>query len=322
LAKNRNQQQQAREPEKPVTVLHNSFLLGSLALAWRDGLEKHGYRPGHSGQNTLEGYRLSIDVSSVLVPYDTAEPVGRVSLQYDQFNPIRPIRGALALVNTEPRTISEVLASLRPRNVLDVACGCGRFTRSLEPFCSYIVAIDSEPFMSRWRERPRDSFIQFCRMEAEALALSDGSFHLVLERFSLHHVLDWRLVLDEMFRVSKEYVLVEEPVDDLRSAAKRNSAAARSLFLELQHAVGYRHNPHLRVEELVYEMSRKGSLLIKHIEKRDGPIAFKDYFSDFDSYARESGQVDYWYKRLEAFKRRVGEGRLADDDTVLILARK
>jgi ubiquinone/menaquinone biosynthesis C-methylase UbiE len=277
---------------------------------------------GHSGHNTLEGYLPSIDVSSVVVPYDTAAPVGRVSLRYDQLSALAPMRRELASVNTEPRTILDVFASLRPQSALDVACGCGRFTRSLESFCSHIVAIDTAPLMSRWRERPCDSFVHFCRMDAEALAFAAGSFDVVLGRFSLHHFLDWRLALDEMFRVSKEYVLVEEPVDDLRSEAKRNSAAATSLFLELQHDVGYRHNPHLRREELVHEMRRRGSLLIEHVEKRDDSLAFEDYFSDFDRFARESGREDYWCGRLEAFKRQLGEGRLAEDDTILVLARR
>lgn len=154
------------------------------------------------------------------------------------------------------------------------------------------------------------------------MAFAASSFHVVLERISLHHVLDWRAVLDEMFRVSEEYVLVEEPVDDLRTEEKRNTAAARSLFLELQHAVGYRHNRHLEVVELVHEVRQRGSVITTHIERRDTPVAFQDYFSGFDSFAGESGREGYWHERLEALKRQLGPGLLSEDDTILILARK
>jgi hypothetical protein len=125
-----------------------------------------------------------------------------------------------------------------------------------------------------------------------------------------------------MFWASSRFVLLEEPIDDLRSKEKRSTAAARDLFLELQQAVGYPHFPHLAAEQLLREMRHRGRILYHRVMKSDRPVAFDDYFSTYPDFARRSDQAPYWLGRLASFRDSLGKRSLCEDDTILLLAQK
>lgn len=219
--------------------------------------------------------------------------------------------------------LDAALASVKPNTVLDVGCGCGHFTESLCDHCSSIIAIDATPsFMSRWRNLSDRCFIQFCCMDGKNLAFADNTFSAVLERDTLHHIANWRGAIDEMLRVSSKHLLIEEPIDDLRSVEKRNSFDAQGLFLELQREVGYAHYRHIGAEELVSYIERRATVVEVRVEKCDELIPFDKCFDSFSRFAAQSARESYWIERLETYRASLGTGGLCEDDRLLLVATK
>jgi hypothetical protein len=62
-------------------------------------------------------------------------------------------------------------------------------------------------------------------MDARRMGFLTLAFPIAPRASQPHHIADWELALDEMFRVSSTYVLLEEPVDDPRSEEKRCGGA-------------------------------------------------------------------------------------------------
>jgi SAM-dependent methyltransferase len=95
---------------------------------------------------------------------------------------------------------------LAGQNVLDVGCGNGIFTIRLAKFARSVVGVDLSSHMLALN--PHDRRIQGL---ATALPFGDRSFDLVFEANLLHHVVDPRQVLREMYRCSHRYVFLIEP---------------------------------------------------------------------------------------------------------------
>ncbi|MDQ4086292.1 MAG: methyltransferase domain-containing protein [Actinomycetota bacterium] len=101
-----------------------------------------------------------------------------------------------------------LLAHTDPRPgdvVLDVAAGTGMVSRALAPGVARAVALDStQAMIAEGRQRIRDegrSNVIFVAGSAERLPFADGSFTLVVTRFSLHHFADPAPALAEIARV-------------------------------------------------------------------------------------------------------------------------
>ena len=91
--------------------------------------------------------------------------------------------------------------------VLDVAAGSGLLSRALARRAKEVVAVDITPEMlAGGREaaaREGITNVTFMHAEAESLPFDDGSFDLVVTRFSLHHITEPQRVVDEMVRVAR-----------------------------------------------------------------------------------------------------------------------
>jgi SAM-dependent methyltransferase len=218
-------------------------------------------------------------------------------------------------------TLVNLLASLQPALTLDVGCGCGEFARSLAPRCDKLVGIDvSASLGSRWRRPAAGGDIVFYRMDARRMGFPSATFPVVFERESLHHVADWEAVLDEMFRVSRTWVILEEPVDDPRSAVKRNTIEAQDLFLELQHEVGFSHFRHLDPAVLLSAVARRGTVRRSEIHRTDDLVPAEEYFAGFSRFAGQSRRPQYWESRLQSFLGEVEDGVLCQSDSLVVLA--
>ena len=217
----------------------------------------------------------------------------------------------------------EKIRELSPKKALDVGCGCGSFTAQAAPSCGQLLAIDHSPGLIErcMREHPLPNVTYRC-VDARRLKLPDKGFDLVYERDALHHIREWQQALDEMARVSSHYILVEEPVDDPRSLAKRNSIAAHHLFLELQEEAGYPHFPHLPPVDLEQRLHAMGlDFTIEHA-RADQPVGVEEYFEPFERFADVTSRKEYWMTRLFQFKRSVAGAGLVESDTLLIVAQK
>jgi len=220
-------------------------------------------------------------------------------------------------------TILERVSLLKPEHVLDVGCGCGSFTAELSPHGGKIIAIDSSPaLIDRCKIENQKPNITYVCMDARYITYPDAGFDLVMERDCLHHILEWEKVLDEMMRLSSKYVLIEEPMDDPRSDAKRNAIRAQRFYLEVQREVGFTHYLHLPLNSLLGYFRKRGRDIEIKIIKSDQPVDFDQFFSGFDKFAEKSNRKDYWYDRLNRLKQELSGMALGEEDRVFISVNK
>ncbi len=216
-------------------------------------------------------------------------------------------------------TILDSIALLKPEHVLDVGCGCGSFTAELSPHCGEITAIDSSTaLIDLCKNENQKPNITYVCMDARNIAYPDAGFDLVLERDCLHHILEWEKVLDEMMRLSSKYVLIEEPIDDPRSDAKRNTMRAQRLYLEVQKEVGFSHYPHIPLNTILGYFKQRGWDVETKVIKSDQPVDFGQFFSAFGKFAEKSNRKEYWYDRLDRLKHELKGKTLCEEDEVFI----
>ncbi|TFH64539.1 MAG: class I SAM-dependent methyltransferase [Candidatus Zixiibacteriota bacterium] len=212
---------------------------------------------------------------------------------------------------------------LKPDHVLDIGCGCGSFTIELAPHCRQITAIDiSEPLLERCRKDHDRPNIAYRCMDGGQLDFPADHFDLVIARASLHHVRDWQGVVNEMLRVAASGILIEEPLDDPRSDAKRNMMQAQQLFLELHSEVGYPHYAYVTPDELSNHLRKKGVRIECEVTRFDESVTFDDFFEPWEVFADKSARKEYWLQRLNDFRRELGDGELCESDILFVAANK
>jgi ubiquinone/menaquinone biosynthesis C-methylase UbiE len=213
--------------------------------------------------------------------------------------------------------------AIRPGRLLDVGCGRGQYTAAFSAHCPRIVAIDAAPaLIPRWKELHRPPALTFCCMDVAAMGLAGDSFPLVMERDCLHHVAGWPEALAEMVRVSSRFIIVEEPVDDLRSPEKKRTYEAQGLFLRIQAEVGYSHYRHIKRSELLSEIQKHASMVEEHLVRSDRPIGFDEFFDSFGIFAARTDREAYWLGELETLRRRFAGLPLCKSDRLMVWGEK
>jgi len=219
--------------------------------------------------------------------------------------------------------LSEKLALLKPETLLDTGCGCGNYTSALSPLCGKITAVDiSGGLIERCMREHQKSNITYLTMDGKNLMFPDGSFTVVMERGTLHHMIDWEQALDEMIRVSSKYIFVVEPFDDLRSKAKKNTLYCHKFFTEVQNDAGYHHYEHIKPELLFNYFKRTNCSVESTVIKSDKPVEFDEFFMDFQLFASKSSKRDVFVKRFEELRRELEGNRLCEHDLIYIFAKK
>lgn len=215
------------------------------------------------------------------------------------------------------------LTTLDARSVLDVGCGCGRHTQYLTRCSANVTAVDNVTALrERWLALGRGCSIRFCCGDARALAFRAGTFTLVVARDTLHHIPDWNGALRELLRVSSRHVLIEEPVDDLRNAAKRRTFAAQGLFLELQREVGYPHERHIAPGVLEGCLRGVADVIALEVTPSDRPVSFDAFFEGYGSFAARSPRETYWLERLASLRESFRGAPLSEEDRILLVGAK
>jgi ubiquinone/menaquinone biosynthesis C-methylase UbiE len=123
-------------------------------------------------------------------------------------------RGGRLIDRREKRAVLEALNPLDDRNVLEIACGTGRFTVMLAERGADIVGLDiSSAMMAEGRKKARaagvDDRIEFLRGDAARLPFPDDHFDTVFAMRFFHLADTPAKFLAEMCRVSKEQVFFD-----------------------------------------------------------------------------------------------------------------
>ena len=111
---------------------------------------------------------------------------------------------------TDANALRMIVAAAAPRpsdTVLDVACGGGIVVCAFAPEVKHATGIDMTPAMlDRARALAAErgiTNVSWDRGDVGSLPYADGTFDIVVTRFSMHHFLDPIAVLREMVRVCK-----------------------------------------------------------------------------------------------------------------------
>lgn len=142
----------------------------------------------------MRGRNVFPQGSTCLVP--SAEGYARWAPLYDQTpNP---------LLAREERQLLPLLAGLRNRSILDLACGTGRWLEKLTAQAGgSVVGIDSSIAMLRIAAKKDAIRGRFTRSGCANLPFRTRVFDLAICSFSLGHILDLRSTVRELARVTK-----------------------------------------------------------------------------------------------------------------------
>jgi len=129
--------------------------------------------------------------------------------EYDEW---RFSKGGELVDSGEKEALFELVDTVEGLDVLEVACGTGRFTVELAESGADIVGMDiSRPMLSKGvaKTRERELTVGFLRGDAKRLPFPDDSFDLVLGMRFFHLVDEPAAYLSEMARVSESRVVFD-----------------------------------------------------------------------------------------------------------------
>ena len=145
-----------------------------------------------------------------------------VAQEYDEK---RFSRGGRLIDRREKEAVLDAVGPLEGQEVLEIACGTGRFTVMLAERGADIVGLDiSAPMLQQGRKKARDAgvadHLEFMRGDAARLPFPDDHFDTVFAMRFFHLADTPAAFLSEMRRVAKERVVFDT----------FNAASTRSVY--------------------------------------------------------------------------------------------
>jgi SAM-dependent methyltransferase len=132
------------------------------------------------------------------------------------------------------RWIAEQVDFQPSMDVLDLAAGTGIFARTVAKQVRSVVALDlTEEMLARGRERASEeglTNVTFVQGPAETLPFNDGTFDVVVTRYSVHHFVDPLPIFREVRRVLRPggvALLVDMVADEDPEIADRHNYLER-----------------------------------------------------------------------------------------------
>jgi len=130
----------------------------------------------------------------------------------EEYEDKRFSRGGQLIDRREKRAVLSALAPVEDREVLEIACGTGRFTVMLAERGADVVGLDiSEPMLQQGRRKAAaaNSRVDWLRGDAARLPFPDDSFDTVLAMRFFHLADTPAAFLSELRRVSRERVVFD-----------------------------------------------------------------------------------------------------------------
>lgn len=110
--------------------------------------------------------------------------------------------------------ILQQIGSPKGLRILDIGAGTGRTSLPLSRMDANIYAADASLKMLQILQQKaflQGAYIPLSCIDAHALPFADQSFDVVLSFRLIMHVIDWKHVLSELCRVSRDYVILDFP---------------------------------------------------------------------------------------------------------------
>ncbi|WP_435182969.1 class I SAM-dependent methyltransferase [Halobellus sp. EA9] len=132
----------------------------------------------------------------------------------EEYDSKRFSRGGRLIDDREKKAVLDALAPVEGEDVLEIACGTGRFTAMLAERGADIVGLDiSEAMLAQGREKARSAGvadrIEFLRGDAARLPFPDDHFDAVFAMRFFHLAETPAKFMAEMARVSKDVVFFD-----------------------------------------------------------------------------------------------------------------
>jgi ubiquinone/menaquinone biosynthesis C-methylase UbiE len=132
----------------------------------------------------------------------------------EEYDAKRFSRGGRLIDRREKEAVLDAIGPVEDRDVLEIACGTGRFTVMLAEEGADIVGLDiSEAMMAQGRAKARkagvDDRVEFMRGDAARLPFPDDHFDTVLAMRFFHLADTPAKFMAEMARVSKRQVVFD-----------------------------------------------------------------------------------------------------------------
>lgn len=140
------------------------------------------------------------------------------------------------IAESQERVLTDFLAPIEGRRILDVGTGTGRAAIVLAKSGGVVTGVDaSDEMLSVGRRRATDAkvTVTFDRGDAHRLAYGDRAFDDVVCLRVLMHTPGWRASLGELCRVARERVVFDYP-------AFASAAAIQAVVRKVAHAAGAR----------------------------------------------------------------------------------
>ena len=132
----------------------------------------------------------------------------------EEYDDKRFSRGGQLIDRREKAAVLEAITPLEDRDVLEIACGTGRFTVMLADRGADVVGLDiSAAMLQRGREKAQRAGVsdrlEFLRGDAGRLPFPDDHFDTVVAMRFFHLADDPEAFLNEMRRVSREQIVFD-----------------------------------------------------------------------------------------------------------------
>ncbi|WP_049980686.1 class I SAM-dependent methyltransferase [Halolamina rubra] len=132
----------------------------------------------------------------------------------EEYDAKRFSRGGRLIDRREKQAVLDAVGPVEDRDVLEIACGTGRFTVMLAERGANIVGLDiSDAMLAQGREKARqagvDDRVEFMRGDAARLPFPDDHFDAVVAMRFFHLAPTPRKFMAEMARVSEEQVFFD-----------------------------------------------------------------------------------------------------------------
>lgn len=128
----------------------------------------------------------------------------------------------------ERAALRELLGHVgRLSSVMDLPSGVGRLTPVLAEVADRVILADSSPIMLELaREEMKDRLAEYRELDAESIAMPDGSVDLIFSHRFIHHIhnAESRMrIIREIARVTRRYVIFSYYPPGIRSMLRRGA---------------------------------------------------------------------------------------------------